>query len=411
MRTDTPPRRVVLTGLGSVNAAGADVAGSWARVRAGTSCLSSISRFDTAGYPIRVAGEMPAFDPAVGVPRRFLAKTDRFTHLAFAAVDEALRDGKLDLAATDRSRVGVWFGNNTGGWDLCERGFREYYGNGPDTVNPWQATAWFLAAPQGFLTIRHGLRGMSKSFSGDRASGAATLYHAMRAISRGRVDTVIAGGCEAPLSPLSLLCFHSNGELSERGDPATAYRPYDVDASGTVLGEGAAAVLLEDEDAVLRRGGRVHAVVLGGAHGTAPAEQVCGYGDVLRRALADAGCGPGDIDLVIGDGAGQYDADQIEAAAVAAAFAGRGEPVPLATPKAVYGHLYGAAFCADVICGALAARDSVVPGTAGFRNGLLPEGVTVTGTERAAPVRRFMVCTRSRYGSCVAMVFAAPGTA
>jgi 3-oxoacyl-(acyl-carrier-protein) synthase len=380
----------------------------WEGVRSGTSHLSPISRFDAAGYPVRVAGEVRTFD-AGRVPRRFRAKTDRFTHLAFAAVDEALGDAALDLDEVDRGRTGVWFGNNTGGWDLCEQGFREYYGDGADAVNPWQATAWFLAAPQGFLTIRHGLRGMSKSFSGDRTSGGAALYHAMRAISRRRVDVVLAGGCEAPLSPLSVLCFHSGGELSERTDPSTAYRPYDTDASGTVLGEGAAAIVLEDEESALRRGARVHAVVLGGAHGTAPGDQATGYADVLRRALADAGCGPGDIDLVIGDGAGQQEADRIEVAAVAAAFAGRGEPVPLVAPKAAFGHLYGASFSTDVVCGALSARDSVVPGTPGFRSGPLPGSVALDATSRAGAVRRFLVCARSRYGSCVAMVFAAPG--
>jgi 3-oxoacyl-(acyl-carrier-protein) synthase len=397
-------RRVVITGLGVVNAAGEGVDPFWASLLAGGASLGPIGRFDATGFPVRVVGEASGFDAARVIPRRFAAKTDRFTHFALAASDQALAGAALDLDAEDRSRIGVWFGNTTGGWDICERGFAEYYEQGPDVVNPWQATAWFLAAPQGFVTIRHGLRGMSKSFSGDRASGAVALYYGTRAVAWDRNDVVLSGGCEAPVSPLSLLCFHSSGDLSEAADPSAAFLPFDHRASGLVVGEGGAVLVLEDADHAARRGAPVLGEVLGGAHGTSG--DAAGYAVVMTRALRSAGCGPGDVDLVLAEGCASPGEDRMELDALASALAGAGRPVPVAVPKAAYGHLYGGSFGTDVVCGLLAARDGMRPPTPGFEAGPVPAGLDVTAGAGPLPVERFLVASRSRYGSCVAMVFA-----
>jgi 3-oxoacyl-(acyl-carrier-protein) synthase len=399
-------RRVVVTGLGVVNAAGQGVDAFWRSVRTGVCRLSGIRRFDAAGFPVQVVGEVAGFDAARKVPRRFLAKTDRFTHLAFAAVDEALADAGVDLEREDRTHFGVWFGNNTGGWDLCERGFSEYYLQGADVVNPWQATAWFLAAPQGFLTIRHGLRGMSKSFSGDRSSGAVALYYGVRAVQWGRNDVVLAGGCEAPVSPLSLLCFDASGDLSRERDPARAYRPFDRRATGLVVGEGGVALVLEEAGRARRRGAPVHGEVLGAAHGTSPSGDPRAYARVMARALDASGCGPGDIDLLLCEGCGSPRGDRFESEAVAEVFGREGRSMPVTAPKSGYGHLFGAGFGTDVLAGLLAARDGVAPPTPGFESAAdhLPAGLEVLRDPRPLAVRRFMVTSHSRYGTCVAMV-------
>jgi 3-oxoacyl-(acyl-carrier-protein) synthase len=390
---------VAITGLGVVNAAGRGVDEFWRTVRAGQRRLRAISRFDAAGFPVRVAGEVDGFDAAALLGRRLAARTDRFTHLALAAVGEALGGAGLDLEREDRGRIGVWFGNDTGGWDLCERGFAEYYGQGADVVNPWQATGWFLAAPQGFATIRHGLRGASKSFSGDRSSGAVALHHGARAIRWGRCDVVVAGGCEAPVSPLSLLCFAAGGDLSREPDPARAYRPFDAAATGLVVGEGGVALVLEEAGRARRRGAPVLGEVLGSAHGTGPAGDPSAYARVMRRALDDARCRPAEIDLLLAEGCGSPRGDAFEAAAVAEVLG----PVPVTAPKSGYGHLYGAAFGTDVLTGLQAARDGVAPPTPG---GGAPAGLEVVRTPRPLGVRRFMACSHSRYGACVAMVVA-----
>jgi 3-oxoacyl-(acyl-carrier-protein) synthase len=398
-------RRVAITGLGLINAAGPGVEAFWQTLRAGGTSLGPVGRFDATGFPVRVVGEVAGFDAAAVVHRRFVAKSDRFTHFALAATDQALADAGLDLQAEDRGRIGVWFGNTTGGWDICERGFAEYYEQGPDVVNPWQATAWFLAAPQGFVTIRHGIRGMSKSFSGDRASGAVAFYYGTRAVAWDRNDIVLAGGCEAPVSPLSLLCFHSSGDLSEETDPGAAFRPFDRRASGLAVGEGGVVLVLEEAERARARGATVYGEVLGGAHGTEANGDGRGYRRVLERALDSAGCEPADIDLVLAEGCARPADDRLELDALATVFAPAGRPVPVAVPKSAYGHLYGAGFGTDVACGLLAARHGVRPPTPGFSDGDVPAALDVEPAATGLAVKRFLVASRSRYGNCVAMVF------
>jgi len=393
--------RVVVTGLGVVNAAGRGVEHFWRTVRAGELRLGPIRRFDAAGFPVQVAGEVDGLDAGALLGRRLQARTDRFTHLALAAVEEALGGARLDLEREDRERVGVWFGNDTGGWDLCERGFAEFYGQGADVVNPWQATGWFLAAPQGFVTIRHGLRGTSKSFSGDRSSGAVALHQGARAIRWGRCDVVLAGGCEAPVSALALLCFDAGGDLSREPDPALAYRPFDRGGAGLVAGEGGVALVLEEAGRAHRRGAPVLGEVLGSAQGTASRGDPRVYARVMRRALDEAGCRPGDVDLLLAEGCGSPGGDGFEAAAAAEVFGS----VVLTAPKSGYGHLFGASFGTDVLTGLLAARDGVAPPTPGGGTDV-PAGLDVVRRPRPLAVRRFLVASHSRYGACVAMVLA-----
>lgn len=406
-------RRVAVTGLGTINAAGANIDDFWGGVKEGASALSLLGPDLTGGLPLRLAGRVTGVDPKEMVPRRFRAKTDRFTHLAFIAVEEALRVAGIGEGTSDPNRTGVWFGNNTGGWELCEQGFREYYGDGPDVVNPWQATAWFLAAPQGFLTIRHGFRGPSKSFSGDRTSGATALYFANRAVSAGRNEVAVAGGTEAPLTPLALSCFHSNGEMSASSDPLHGYRAFSSGSSGIVLGEGAAAVILEPEVGTdVASGGRdPYAIIAGASQGTGSGPNAAQrYADVIRRALGEADCDPTEIDLVLCDGAGEQTADSVEAAALGMNFR-TGRPTPVVVPKSLFGHLYGASFATDVISGCLAAYHGIAPGNPAMRDAVLPEGLEALDRARHQDIRRFLVCSRSRYGSCVAMVFHAKGEA
>lgn len=400
--------RAVITGLGLVNACGTGVDAFWESVAAGRTGLRPISRFDATGFPVRVAGEVPDFDPAATVPRRFLTKTDRFTHFAMVAADEALADAAVDLEREDRSRFGVWMGNNSGGWDLCERGFVEYYRDGPTLVNPWQATAWFPAAPQGFLTIRHGLRGMSKSFAADRASGSIALYYAVRSLEWGHNDVVLAGGCEAPITPLSVLCHHTTGDLSEVTEPATAFRPFDRSHAGLVVGEGAAILVVEEAGHARRRGAAVLGNVLGAALGTSLRTGPERYARLIGQALRAAGCGPADIDLVLCEGCGVPNADRMEAQTLELALGRVARRVPVSAPKCLYGHLYGASGVTEAICGLLAIRHGFLPPTPAFEAAEAPLAFEVVRSGRGQEVRRVLLTSCARDGQCVALVVGAP---
>ncbi len=397
--------RVFITGIGIVNAAGLGVAAFWDAVASGRSCIRLITRFDTDGFPVKVAGEICDFRAQDFIPRRFLVKTDRFTHYALAAADMALADAKLDLTAGLNDRVGVWLGNDTGGWDLAERGFLELHRQGAAMVNPWGATAWFPAAPQGFITIRHAITGYSKSFVCDRATGSASLYFAFRAIRAGHNQVVLAGGTEAPLTPLGVLSYHETGELSAGTDPRTAYRPFDRQRDGLVLGEGSTVLVLENGDQARARGAHVYGELLSGSMTFDPEpSQGLAMERAMCRAIRDARLTPRNVDLILAEGCGTPFCDRLEAGAISRVFAAESPHVPVTSPKSIYGHLFGASGATEVACALMSMQTSRLPPTLNLEDPE-PEGnlAFVTHPERKL-VCHALINARGREGVNVALV-------
>ncbi len=396
---DKQSGRVVVTGIGIVNPSGIGRDEFWSNVTEGKSAIRNISRFDPTGYPTQVAGEIAEFNPADFIPRRFIVKTDRFTHYALAASELALKDADLDLEQEDSYRVGVWFGNNAGGWDICERGFYEHYQDGPTMVNPWQATAWFPTAAQGFVTIRFGIRGYSKSFVCDRASGASGLYFGVKSILQGYNDIVLAGGSEAPITKFGMNCYYETGEVSASTDPETAYQPFDLNRSGLVLGEGSTVLVLESEEHAMRRGARIYGEVTSGAM-TTERETSSGtaFERCMRQALQRAGIGAKDIDVVLAEGCGTKESDQVEAGAIAAVFSEEAKDVPVSTPKSLYGHLYGASCVTEVACSLLAMETGELPIQQKIRAQDPDCQLNFVTQPESRPVSRTLVNSRAREG-------------
>lgn len=354
--------RVVITGIGIVNPAGIGKDEFWNNVTTGNSAIRAISRFDSTNFPTKVAGEIAEFDAADYIPRRFIVKTDRFTHYALAATDLALQDAQLDLSTEDSYRVGVWFGNNAGGWDICERGFYELYNDGATMVNPWQATAWFPTAAQGYVTIRYGIRGYSKSFVCDRASGASGLYFGVKSILQGHNDIVLAGGSEAPITRFGMTCYYETGEVSAASDPDQAYLPFDRNRSGMVLGEGSSVLVLESEQHALQRGAKIYGYVNSGCMTTdANPSSGAHFERCMTTAIKQAQLQPDAIDVVFAEGCGTQTADRVEADAIAQIF--KATDVPVTAPKSLYGHLYGASCVTEVACSLLAMETDKLPVT------------------------------------------------
>lgn len=359
----TDHKRVVITGIGIVNPAGIGKEQFWSSVTEGKSAIRNISRFDATGFPTQVAGEITNFNPADFIPKRLIIKTDTFTHYALAASDLALQDANLNLEEEDSYRVGVWFGNNAGGWDIAERGFYELYNDGPNMVNPWQATAWFPTAAQGYVTIRYGIRGYSKSFVCDRASGASGLYFGVKSILQGHNDIVLAGGSEAPITRFGMTCYYETGEISAATDPENAYLPFDQNRSGVVLGEGSTVLVLESEEHAIRRGAKIYGEVLSSSMTTDhdPTKGVL-FERCMRQAIERADMTPTDIDVVFAEGCGTQHSDRVEAQAIAAVF-GEEATVPVTAPKSLYGHLYGASCITEVACSLLSMETGKLPTT------------------------------------------------
>ncbi|PIG92436.1 beta-ketoacyl-[acyl-carrier-protein] synthase family protein [Gloeocapsopsis sp. IPPAS B-1203] len=388
---------VVITGIGIINPAGTGKDEFWHNISTGKSAIRAISRFDSTDFPTKVAGEIAEFEPADYIPRRFIVKTDRFTHYALAATELALQDAALDLTQEDSYRVGVWFGNNAGGWDICERGFYELYNDGATMVNPWQATAWFPTAAQGYVTIRYGIRGYSKSFVCDRASGASGLYFGIKSIQEGFNDVVIAGGSEAPITRFGMTCYYETGEVSAASDPEKAYLPFDRNRSGLVLGEGSTVLVLESKEHALGRGAKIYGKVVSGCM-TTDTDPTSGanFERCMARAIQSAQLQPTDIDIVLAEGCGTQQNDRVEGGAIANVFA-QAPNVAVSVPKALYGHLYGASCVTEVACSLLAMETEQLP----TMNQTEPDSdcrLNFVTQPQSHPVRHALVNSRAREG-------------
>ena len=360
-------RRVVVTGMGIVAPSGVGKTDFWNNMREGTSFISPISKFDASRYPSRIAGEVKEFNYPDVFSKRLLKKLDRFSHMALVATDLALKDGKVELAEEDLNRVGVFVGNALGGWEYAETELRDLYVEGLEGVSPYQATAWFPAAPQGQISIHYGIKGYSKTVISDRASSLMALGYAARTIKKGGVDMVLAGGTEAPITPYALLCCNTSGVLSTRNEEAaSAYRPFDGTRDGFVVGEGAGIVVLEEMDHALERGAHIYGEIVGYA------TNCDGYhridfdpeGDQLARAiktaLHESRVSSREVDYICADGDATEDGDRSETRAVKKVFGKEAYKIPISAPKSMTGNLLGASGAVDLITTLLSMEHSCI---------------------------------------------------
>jgi act minimal PKS chain-length factor (CLF/KS beta) len=355
---------VVVSGLAIAAPNGLGVKDYWAAVLRGESGLRPISRFDAAGLPGRIAGEIRDFEPAEWIPSRLIPQTDRMTQLALMTSEQALADAGVNLEELSSLEVGVNTAATSGGFEFGQRELGKLWSKGPEHVSAYMSFAWFYAVNSGQIAIRHDLRGPTGVVVSDHAGGIDVLGQARRQVRRG-VRLVVCGGMDSSLCPYGWAAHYASGRLSPRHDPGLAYRPFDADASGYVPGEGGAMLIVETAEHARSR-----------APGT-PLGELAGYGATfdprpgrrrepgLRRAaeiaLADAGVAPGEVDVVFADAAGWAAADRAEARCIAALFGPYG--VPVTAPKTMTGRLGSGAGALDVATSLLALRDQIIPPT------------------------------------------------
>ncbi|MFJ9737689.1 ketosynthase chain-length factor [Streptomyces sp. NPDC101166] len=402
------PRRAAVTGIGVVAPNGTSTESFWKSTQEGISVLDRVTREGCEHLPLRVAGEIRAFEPSTAVEERFLVQTDRFTHFALAAADLALEDARLGHADTDAEpfSVGVVTAAGSGGGEFGQRELQQLWGKGSRFVGPYQSIAWFYAASTGQISIRRGFKGPCSVVAADEAGGLDALAHAARAVRRG-TDVIVAGATEAPLAPYSVVCQLGYEELSTADDPARAYRPFTESACGFVPAEGGAMFVVEEEDWALERGARVRAVLAGHtATFTGPsrwAESREGLAQAIRGALDEAGCAPEEIDVVFADALGVPEADRAEAMAITDALGAHGRRVPVTAPKTGIGRGYCAAPVLDAAAAVLAMEHGVVPPTPNVFD-VCHDLDLVSGRARAAELRTALVLSRGLMGSNSALV-------
>ncbi|MEV0003575.1 beta-ketoacyl synthase N-terminal-like domain-containing protein [Micromonospora sp. NPDC050980] len=357
--------RAVVTGIGVVAPSGVGADAHWDTVLAGTRRTGPITLFDPASYPTRVAGEVADFDPAGFVDARQRVQTDRWSHLGFAATRLALTDAGLAEVSPDPYGWAVTLASSSGGNLFGQRELQRLWGGPSRTVGAYQSIAWFYAASVGQLSIRHQFKGPSGVTVSESAGGLDSLAHAVRTVRRG-TPVVVAGATECPLSPYALACQLRSGLLSDVADPARAYRPFDVSASGYVPAEGGAVFVVEELGHALGRGARIYGEITGWAatHDAAPTDAPDGpdpthYARALRLALDRAAVRPHDVDVIWPDALGAPAYDRAEASALRAVFGDRTPPVT--TQKPLTGRAHQGSSALDAATALLAFSRDVLP--------------------------------------------------
>lgn len=354
-------KRAVITGLGIVSPAGNDKETFFANIASGTSFIREIDVFDASRYASRHAGMVSDTGAEKIFNKRLLKKLDRFSEMSLAATASALTDAGLDIESEDRERVGIILGNALGGWGFAEVELRDLYNGGLREVSPYQATAWFPAAPQGQISIHYGIKGFSKTIISDNASSHVALGYAARAIATGKADVLLAGGVEAPISPYALLCCNTSGELSSSG----RYAPFDKGRDGYVIGEGAGILVVEEYGRAVARGAHIYAEIKGFGHTSDGLDPVnpdpsgTGLARAMTKALGMAGVGPDAVDYLLPAGMAGMLYDRSESNAAGLVF---GADVPAAgIPKSLYGNLMGASGALDVATACIAMQKGELP--------------------------------------------------
>ena len=368
-------RRVVITGMGTVNPLGHSVPDSWKAVRDGVCGIGAITRYDTTGRKVTLAAEVKNFDPEEWMEKKDAKRMGRYTQFAMAAAVEAMADAGLGepREGEDRTRWGCAVSSGIGGLDLTQEETLKGEEKGYDRVSPFYLPMIISTMAAGLVAIRFGLKGMSACPVTACAGGSNAIGDAFRAVRDGYADVMVCGGTEAAITPLAIGGFTSMKALHTGTDPLRASIPFDAERSGFVMGEGAAVLVLESLEQAQARGARIYAEVAGyGAtcdayHMTAPAPEGEGGARAMAEALADGGAAPEQVGYINAHGTSTALNDAGETAAIKAVFGAHARTLAVSSTKSMTGHLLGAAGAAAAVFTALALKEGFLPATVNYR--------------------------------------------
>ena len=364
-------KRVVVTGMGAVTPIGNNVAAYLEGLQKGISGAGPITQFDATLFKTRFACEVQGFNPEAYMDKREVRRVDRFTQFAMAAAAEAIAGSGLDLEKINKLRVGVIWASGIGGIHTFEKEVEEHVlGNGTPRHNPFLIPKMISNMGAGMISIQYGFMGINYATVSACASSSHAIINAADYIRLGKADIIIAGGSESTIAKTAVGGFTSMKAMSERNDdPLTASRPYDKDRDGFVLGEGGAALVLEEYEHARRRGAHIYAEYAGGGmtadayHITAPHPEGIGVIEVMRLSLEEAGLRPGDIDYINTHGTSTPLGDVAELRAIEKIFGDDVRTVNISSTKSMMGHLLGAAGSVEAIACILGMQHGFVPPT------------------------------------------------
>ncbi len=368
-------KKVVITGLGTVNPLGNDVASSWEQAIAGVSGVGPITHFDPQGYKTTIAAEVKGFNGADLVGRRDARRMDLVSLYALAAARQAVEDAQLPINDDNRDRIGAIIGTGIGGIGTLAKNVEILLKDGPGRVSPFLVPRMLPDTPGGMIAIYLGIRAINLAVVTACATGTNAIGEAAEVIRRGQADVMLAGGTEAAIGPITIAGMIVMGALSSRNDdPQRASRPFDADRDGFVMGEGAAVLVLESLDHAQARGARILAEVSGyGAtndayHISAPAENGAGAALCMRAALESAQLSAADIDYINAHGTSTRLNDKSETAAIKTVFGDQAYNIPISSTKSMTGHLLGAAGALEALFCVKVITEGVLPPTINYEN-------------------------------------------
>ena len=374
-------RRVVVTGIGSVNPLGADIETSWRNLLDGKSGADTISSFNTEELPCRIACPVKrgdgGFNADLFIAPKDQKRVDDFITFAIAGADMALADSGY-VADTDekKERAGVMIGAGIGGLEGIEAGAITLNERGPRRLSPFFIPGSLINLAGGQVSIKHGLKGPNHAVVTACSTGAHAIGDAARIIMWDDADVMVAGGTESAITPLGIAGFAACRALSTgfNDRPTQASRPYDKDRDGFVMGEGSGIMVLEELEHAKARGAKIYAEVVGygmsgdAYHITSPAEDGSGGFRSMRAALKRSGLSVDEISYVNAHGTSTPVGDEIELRSVEKLFGGASDDLAMSSTKSAIGHLLGAAGSVEAIFSVLAIRDNVLPPTLNLDN-------------------------------------------
>ena len=364
-----PGRRVAVTGVGVVSALGNKLEDFRSALAAGRTGVRRMPEELASGSGVQV-GAIVDWDPAAHFKGPEAGTLDRVAQFALVAAGQAIAASGLDLAVADRNRVGVYWGTGMGGAGTLEASFSSVYGRNDFRLRPLSVVMAMNNAAGSNVAVKWGLRGPFANFSTACSSSAMAIGEAMYAIRSGRADAMVAGGAEALLTPGILAAWQALRTLApaDGADAAASCKPFDKRRSGLVLGEGAAALVLEEESRARRRGAPILAILSGygntcdAVHMSKPDRD--GQVRAMRQALAESGLAPGDVGYINANGTATIVGDVVECEAIQEVFGDAATRTPVSSTKSMHGHLLGGAGAIELAAALMPFSEGVIPPTA-----------------------------------------------
>ena len=369
-------RRVVVTGMGCVSPFGVGVDTLWDNLKEGKSGIRYL-HLDKEKHLVHIGGEVPEFDTTPYVEPKDARRMDKFILCSVVAAQLAMEDSKLDLEKEDRTRIGVIAGSAAGGLDTIQKNHEVMMARGYHKCSPFMVPMMISNMAAGKISIKYGLRGMSKAILTACSTGAHSIGDAARAIQYGDADIMVAGGAEAGICDLGIGAFTSAKTLSRHNDePTKASRPYDINRDGFIMSEGAGIVVLEEREHAIARGAKIYAELIGYGQSSDAYDMVApdpnGNGAILAMELAlkEANLKPEDVDYINAHGTSTHVGDIAESKAIEKLFGDKehNKKLSVSSTKSMTGHMLGGAGAVEAIIAIKAMNEGIIPPTINLEN-------------------------------------------